>query len=54
MRPLIVAMLLIAAGVQTIFASFVMSMLGIKETVVKASPVVMEPRAEIAVVGVER
>ncbi len=54
MRPLIVAMLLIAAGVQTIFASFVMSMLGIKETVVKVSPVVMEPREEIAVVGVGR
>jgi hypothetical protein len=52
MRPLIVAMLLIAAGVQTIFASFVMSMLGIRETVVRTSPVVLEPGDEAEVIGV--
>ena len=34
MRPLIVAVLLIAGGVQTIFASFVLSMLGIRDNVV--------------------
>jgi glycosyltransferase involved in cell wall biosynthesis len=43
MRPLILAVLLIAAGVQTLFASFVMSMLGIQENVVMPSPVVLEP-----------
>jgi hypothetical protein len=38
--------------VQTIFASFVMSMLGIRETVVKTSPVVFEPGDEAEVIGV--
>jgi hypothetical protein len=52
MRPLIVAMLLIAAGVQTIFASFVMSMLGIRETVVKTAPLVLDPGEEAEVIGV--
>jgi glycosyltransferase involved in cell wall biosynthesis len=43
MRPLIVAVLLIASGVQTLFASFVLSMLGIEENVVMPAPVVLEP-----------
>jgi glycosyltransferase involved in cell wall biosynthesis len=43
MRPLIVAVLLIAGGVQTLFASFVLSMLGIQESIVMPSPVVLEP-----------
>jgi glycosyltransferase involved in cell wall biosynthesis len=43
MRPLIVAVLLIAGGVQTLFASFVLSMLGIQENIVTPSPVVLEP-----------
>lgn len=43
MRPLIVAVLLIAAGVQTIFASFVLSMLGIRDNVVVRPSVVLEP-----------
>jgi glycosyltransferase involved in cell wall biosynthesis len=46
MRPLILAVLLIAGGVQTIFASFVMSMLGIQENIVMPSPVVLEPDRE--------
>ncbi len=53
MRPLIVAVLLIAGGVQTIFASFVMSMLGIRENVVKASAMTFETdvESEVAAVG---
>jgi glycosyltransferase involved in cell wall biosynthesis len=43
MRPLIVAVLLIAGGVQTIFASFVLSMLGIRDNVVVRPSVVLEP-----------
>jgi glycosyltransferase involved in cell wall biosynthesis len=43
MRPLIVAVLLIAGGVQTIFASFVLSLLGIRENVVVRPAVVLEP-----------
>jgi glycosyltransferase involved in cell wall biosynthesis len=43
MRPLIVAVLLIAGGVQTLFASFVLSMLGIEENLLLPSPVVLEP-----------
>jgi glycosyltransferase involved in cell wall biosynthesis len=43
MRPLILAVLLIAGGLQTIFSSFVMSMLGIQENIVTPSPVVLEP-----------
>ncbi len=46
MRPLILAVLLIAGGLQTIFSSFVMSMLGIEENIVIASPVVLEPNRE--------
>jgi glycosyltransferase involved in cell wall biosynthesis len=45
MRPLIVAVLLIAGGVQTLFASFVLSMLGIQENIVMPTPVVLEPDA---------
>jgi glycosyltransferase involved in cell wall biosynthesis len=45
MRPLILAVLLIAGGMQTIFASFVLSMLGIRENVVMPSHVVLEPQA---------
>jgi glycosyltransferase involved in cell wall biosynthesis len=54
MRPLIVAVLLIASGVQTIFASFVMSMLGIRENVVKPPAVTLEPEFEesdVAAIG---
>ncbi len=54
MRPLIVAVLLIAGGEQTIFASFVMSMLGIEETVVKPSSIVLEPDHEITGVAAAR
>ena len=43
MRPLIVAVLLIAGGVQTVFASFVMSMLGIRDNVVVRPSIVLEP-----------
>ncbi len=43
MRPLIVAVLLIAGGVQTIFASFVLSMLGIRDNVVVRPSRVLEP-----------
>jgi glycosyltransferase involved in cell wall biosynthesis len=43
MRPLIVAMLLIAGGVQTIFASFVMSVLGLQDKVVQPAGEVLEP-----------
>jgi glycosyltransferase involved in cell wall biosynthesis len=46
MRPMIVAVLLIAAGVQTVFASFVMSMLGIRENVVKSSAMTFEADLE--------
>jgi hypothetical protein len=46
MRPMIVAVLLIAAGVQTVFASFVMSMLGIRENVVKSSAMTFEDDLE--------
>ena len=42
MRPLIVAVLLIAGGVQTIFASFVLSMLGIRDNVVVSPSVVLD------------
>ncbi len=42
MRPLIVAVLLIAGGVQTVFASFVMSMLGLQDKIVKPSSEVLE------------
>jgi hypothetical protein len=55
MRPLIVAVLLIAAGVQTIFASFVLSMLGIRDNVVVRPSVVLEPELEMRdVTGVGR
>jgi hypothetical protein len=47
MRPLIVAVLLIAAGVQTIFASFVLSMLGIRDNVVVRPSDVLEPDLEM-------
>ena len=47
MRPLIVAVLLIAGGVQTIFASFVLSMLGIRDNVVVRPSVVLEPEIEM-------
>jgi hypothetical protein len=50
MRPLIVAVLLIAGGVQTIFASFVLSMLGIRDNVVVRPSVVFEP--EVAMLDV--
>jgi glycosyltransferase involved in cell wall biosynthesis len=43
MRPLIVAVLLIAGGVQTIFASFVMSVLGLQDKVVQPAGEVLEP-----------
>lgn len=43
MRTLILAVLLIAGGMQTIFASFVLSMLGIRENPVMPSHVVLEP-----------
>jgi hypothetical protein len=43
MRPLIAAVLLIAGGVQTVFASFVMSMLGIRDNVVVRPSIVLEP-----------
>jgi glycosyltransferase involved in cell wall biosynthesis len=43
MRPLIVAVLLIAGGVQTLFASFVLSMLGIQDSIAMPSHVVLEP-----------
>jgi glycosyltransferase involved in cell wall biosynthesis len=43
MRPLIVAVLLIAGGVQTIFASFVLSMLGIRDNVAVSPSLVLEP-----------
>ena len=55
MRPLIVAVLLIAGGVQTIFASFVLSMLGIRDNVVVRPSVVLEPEpAAREVTGVGR
>ena len=55
MRPLIVAVLLIAGGVQTIFASFVLSMLGIRDNVVVRPSVVLEPQsAAREVTGVGR
>jgi glycosyltransferase involved in cell wall biosynthesis len=54
MRPLIVAVLLIAGGVQTIFASFVMSMLGIRENVVRSSAMTFENGGEREVVAVGR
>jgi hypothetical protein len=54
MRPLIVAVLLIAGGVQTIFASFVMSMLGIRENVVKSSAMTFESDVDNEVVAVGR
>ena len=54
MRTLIVAMLLIAAGVQTIFASFVMSMLGHQRNRRQAITVVLEPADESEVIGVGR
>jgi glycosyltransferase involved in cell wall biosynthesis len=50
MRPLIVAVLLIAGGVQTIFASFVLSMLGIRDNVVVRPSVVLEPAIEMQMV----
>jgi glycosyltransferase involved in cell wall biosynthesis len=43
MRPLIVAVLLIAGGVQTIFASFVMSILGLQDMASKPSSEMLEP-----------
>ena len=57
MRPLIVAVLLIAGGVQTIFASFVLSMLGIRDNVVVTPAVVLEPEVgaqEVTAVGRQR
>jgi hypothetical protein len=52
MRPLIVAVLLIAGGVQTVFASFVLSMLGIRDNVVVRPSVVLEPDAVYETSGV--
>jgi glycosyltransferase involved in cell wall biosynthesis len=52
MRPLIVAVLLIAGGVQTIFASFVLSMLGIRDNIAVLPSVVLEP--EMATYDVTR
>jgi hypothetical protein len=55
MRPLIVAVLLIAGGVQTIFASFVLSMLGIRDNVVVNPSVVLEPTIAVhTVTGVSQ
>jgi glycosyltransferase involved in cell wall biosynthesis len=43
MRPLIVAVLLMAGGLQTLFASFVLSMLGIRENIAMPAGVVLQP-----------
>ena len=42
MRPLIVAVMLIAGGVQTVFANFVMSMLGIRDNTATPSATAIE------------
>lgn len=49
MRPLIVAVLLVAGGVQTVFASFVMSMLGIRDNT--ATPSAMAVGADVEMDG---